>query len=71
MSEQAQTLVIVLLVGAAALGLAWRLRRQGAGSSTCAKCSGCGSDDPACVRALRDSVAARKQSVAPPAAERS
>lgn len=59
MSESVQTSIVALLVIGAAGWTLWRFRKQGAGSSTCAKCSGCGSDDPACVRGLREKLAQR------------
>jgi len=65
MSETVQSLLVALLVGGAAVASLLRLRSQGAGSSSCSKCSGCGSEDPACVRELT----AKLRSNVPPAAE--
>jgi hypothetical protein len=65
MSETVQSALVALLVIGAAVASLLRLRRQGAGSSSCSKCSGCGSEDPACVREL----SAKFRSNAPPAAE--
>jgi len=64
MSETVQSLLVALLVVGAAVVSLLRLRSQGAGSSSCSKCSGCGSEDPACVRELT----AKLGSKAPPAA---
>jgi hypothetical protein len=65
MSETVQTILVALLIAGAAVASLLRLRSQGAGSSSCSKCSGCGSEDPACVRELT----AKFRSNAPPAAE--
>ena len=65
MSETVQSLLVALLVVGAAVASLLRLRSQGAGSSSCSKCSGCGSEDPACVRELT----AKLRSNPPPAAE--
>jgi hypothetical protein len=65
MSETVQSILVALLVAGAAIASVLRLRRQGAGSSSCSKCSGCGSDDPACVRELT----AKLRSNAPPPSE--
>lgn len=65
MTETVQSALVALLVVGAAVASLLRLRRQGAGSSSCSKCSGCGSEDPACVRELT----AKLRSNAPPAAE--
>ncbi len=65
MTETVQSALVALLVVGAAVASLLRLRRQGAGSSSCSKCGGCGSEDPACVRELT----AKLRSNAPPAAE--
>ena len=65
MSETVQTILVALLIAGAAVASLLRLRSHGAGSSSCSKCSGCGSEDPACVRELT----AKLRSNAPPAAE--
>jgi hypothetical protein len=52
MTETVQSGLVALLVVGAAVASLLRLRSQGAGSSSCSKCSGCGSEDPACVREL-------------------
>lgn len=59
MSESVQTAIVALLVIGAAAATVLRMRKQGAGGSTCAKCSGCGSEDPACVRGLREKLGQR------------
>jgi hypothetical protein len=65
MSDTVQSALVALLVVGAAVASLLRLRRQGAGSSSCSKCSGCGSEDPACVRELT----AKLRSNAPPPSE--
>lgn len=65
MTETVQSGLVALLVVGAAVASLLRLRRQGAGSSSCSKCSGCGSEDPACVRELN----AKFRSNAPPSSE--